>query len=92
MDKITESSHSAKITYNFSYTVYPRGIERQHLNLFMFYCFSFSGVNSKNDRDVVHYALNNLLSFFLDLRLPFNFFFLKAQCVNHLLGCKNIHS
>ena len=58
-----ESSHSAKITYNFG-SLYPRGIERQHLNLFMFYCFSFSGVNSKNDRDVAHYDLNNLLSFF----------------------------
>lgn len=68
-----KSSHSAKITYNFSSTMYPRGIERKYLNLFMFYYFSFSGVNGKSDGDVVYYVLNSLLSFHLGLTLPFHF-------------------
>ena len=53
MDKVMKSSHSAKITCNFSSTVYPRGMEMKYLNLFMFYYFSFSGINSKSDGDVV---------------------------------------
>ena len=69
-----KSSHSAKITCNFSSTVYPRGMEMKYLNLFIFYYFSFSGINSKSDGDVVYYVLNSLLSFLLGLRLPFHLF------------------
>lgn len=52
--------------------MYPRGIERKYLNLFMFYYFSFSGVNGKSDGDVVYYVLNSLLSFH-GLTLTFSF-------------------
>lgn len=63
MDKVMKSSHSTKITLIILVLLYARGMKGNIWICFMFYYFSFSGVNGKSDGDVVYYILNSLLSF-----------------------------